>query len=175
MKKYFLYLPLVFLSMACSRESRERLFEINYPNTLFNLPAGLSSNIAWGYNRSDIPSNFRNLVKANNSDTAVIAGVFPYSARITALDGLDYNFVEQVSILMCSNEKSKCSLISDEVFYIDDLRGRARGNIELLPTPRNIEKLLSEERYRLEIVFYFRNTSPYLIESRLDMLFEATK
>lgn len=175
MKKYLYFTMLALLIIACSRDSRERLFEVVYPNILFNLPAGLSSNITWGYSRSDLPSNFRNVVKGNNSDTAVIAGVFPYSARITSLDGLDYDFVEEVSILMCSNEKSQCSSISDEVFYIDNLRGRAKEDLELLPTPRNIEKLLSEEQYRLEIIFYFRNSTPYLVESRLDMLFEAAK
>ncbi len=175
MKKYLFFAGVVLLIVACSRDSRERLFEINYPNILFDLPAGLSGNIAWGHSKSDLPSNFRNIVKANNSDTAVIAGVFPYSARITSLDGFDYNFVEGVSILMCSNEKKQCSLISDEVFYIDDLRGRAKSSINLLPTQRNIEKLLSEEQYRLELVFYFRNSTPYLVESRLDMLFEAAR
>jgi len=175
MKNYFFFTLILFLVIACARDSRERIFEINYPNILFNLPAGLSSNIAWGYSRSDIPTNFRNIVKANNSDTAVIAGVYPFAARISSLDGFDYDFVEQVSILMCSNEKNQCSLISDEVFYIDNLRGRAREVIELLPTERNIEKLLTEEQYRLEIVFYFRNSTPYLVESRLDLLFEAVK
>lgn len=175
MRKYFLFAVFFLLFIACSRDSRERIFEITYPNMLFNLPAGLSGNIPWGYSRSDIPSNFRSLVKANNSDTAVIVGVYPYAARITSLDGLDYDFVEGVSVLMCSNEKSQCSLISDEVFYIDDLRGRAKEDIELLPTEKNVEKLLSEERFRLEVVFYFRNSTPYLVESRLDMVFEAAK
>ena len=61
------------------------------------------------------------------------------------------------------------------VLIIDDLRGRAKSSINLLPTQRNIEKLLSEEQYRLELVFYFRNSTPYLVESRLDMLFEAAR
>jgi len=175
MKKYFFFLIVIISFLNCSRESRERIFEVVYPNIQFNLPAGLSGLTPWGYALADVSSNFRNLVKVNNSDTSVIAGVLPYSARISSLDGLDYDFVEGVSILMCSNDKAQCSLISDEVFYIDDLRGRANEQIELLPTLKNVEKLLSEERFRLEVVFFFRNSTPYTVESRLDMVFEAVR
>jgi hypothetical protein len=175
MQKYLLVTILSLTMIACSRESRERLFEVVYPNIAFTLPAGLSTQTGWGFNQKDVASNFRNLVQANNTDTSVIKGVYPFSARITSLDGFDYNFVEGVSILICSNEKSRCSTISDEMFYIEDLRGRAREQIELLPTERNIEKLLSEERFRLEVIFYFRNTTPYAVDSRLDMVFEAAR
>lgn len=175
MKQYFFLIIIITLIISCVRDNRERIFEVVYPNLLFTLPAGLNGATPWGYALADVPSRFRNLVKANNSDTAVIAGVLPYAATITSRDGSDFKFVEGVSILMCSNTKSQCSLISDEVFYIDDLRGRARDEIKLLPTERNIEKLLSEEQFRLEIVFYFRNSTPYSVDSKLDMVFEAVK
>ncbi|MFN7119050.1 MAG: hypothetical protein ACK4TA_19790 [Saprospiraceae bacterium] len=175
MKKYVFLIIIIYSFTSCSRESRERLFEVVYPNIQFNLPAGLTGSTPWGFARSSVSSNFNNLVKTYNTDTAVIAGVFPFSARITSLDGFDYDFVEGVSVLMCSTSKAQCSLISDEVFYIDDLRGRAREQIELLPTEKNLEKLLSEGQFRLEVVFYFRQTTPYLVESRLDLVLEAAK
>ncbi len=175
MKKVFLLLFVIVSILSCSRENRERVFEVVYPNILFNLPAGLSGITPWGFAKAEVSSNFFSLVKANNTDTSVIAGVLPYSARIASLDGFDYDFVEGVSVLMCSTTKSQCSLISDEVFYIDDLRGRAKEQIELLPTQKNVEKLLSEGQFRLEVVFYFRNSTPYLVESRLDMVLEAVK
>lgn len=175
MKKIFFLLFIIVSFVGCSRESRERIFEVVYPNIQFDLPAGLTNSTPWGFAKSNVSSNFLSLVKSNNTDTSMIAGVLPYSARITSLDGFDYDFVEGVSILMCSTSKSQCSLISDEVFYIDDLRGRADEQIELLPTQKNVEKLLSEGQFRLEVVFYFRNSTPYLVESKLDMVLEAVK
>lgn len=174
MKNYFLFTILFLLATACSKDNRERIFQLLYPNFQFNLPVGLSATTAWGYGLRDVSSNLKFYLTDNKSDTAVIKAINPYSARITALDGLDYDFVEEVSVRICNNDKSQCTL-ADEVFYIDDLRGRANETIELLPTLRNVEKLLIENQFRLEIVFFFRNTTPYTVESKLDMVFEAVR
>lgn len=160
--------------MACSRDNGERVFEMLYPNFQFTLPVGLIANTAWAYELRNVSSNLNAYLRENQTDTSVITAINAYSARLTSLDGLDYKFVEEVSVRICSNDKSQCTM-ADEVFYIDDLRGRAGESINLLPTLRNVEKLLSQERFRLEVVFFFRNTTPYSVDSKLDMSFEAVR
>lgn len=174
MKKLCFFISAFCILTACNRDDRERVFEIIYPNLQFTLPVGLTAQTAWGYNLRSVPSNLKNYLRENNTDTAVIAAINPYSARITSLDGFDYNFVEEISVRICSTDKSQCTT-ADEVFYIDDLRGRAGESVELLPTLRNVEKLLSQDNFRLEMVFFFRNTSTYSVQSKLDMAFEAVK
>lgn len=177
MKKYFLFTTIIFiilLSIACSRDRRERFFEILYPNFQFDLPAGLSTSTAWGFELRNVASNFDAYLKDYNTDTIQVAGVLPFSARITSLDGNDYRFVEEVSVRICEEGNKPCT-DAYEVFYIDDLRGRADESIRLQPTSRNVEKLLSQGRFRLDVVFFFRNTTPYAVESKLDMGFEAVK
>lgn len=175
MRNLIIYIFAITLLISCQRDNRERIFEMFYPNIEFELPAGLSSALPWAYEVQSIPSNISFYLNENNVDTAIIAGINPVSARISALDGgLDYDFVEEVSIRICDEGRKLCTP-ADEVFYIDNLRGRANTRIDLLPSLRNAKRSLTQGRFRLEIVFFLRYTSPYPVSSRLDMTFEAVK
>lgn len=174
MRKLLFFLIITLITISCSRDNGERVFEMLYPNFQFTLPAGLNATTAWAYELRNVSSNLNSYLRENQTDTSAVAAINPVAARISSLDGLDYKFVEEISVRICSNDKSQCTA-ADEVFYIDDLRGKAGESIKLLPTLRNVKKLLSQERFRLEVVFFLRNTSPYSVESKLDMSFEAVR
>lgn len=166
---------IVLFLLSCRGDERERIFDMLYPNINFELPAGLSSAIPWAYEVQSISSNISFYLNENNVDTALIAGINPVSARITSLDGaFDYEFIEEVSIRICNDGRTPCTP-ADEVFYIDDLRGKARQTINLLPSLRNAKKSLTRKHFRMDIVFFLRYSSPYSVSSRLDMTFEAVK
>ena len=175
MKKYLTLITLVALFFACQTDNRERLFEMIYPNIAFELPAGLSSVTPWAFEQQSVNSNISFYLSENSTDTSAITAINPFSARITSLDsGFDFEFVEEVSIRICPEGRQPCTM-ADEVFYINNLRGRARQRIDLLPSLRNAKRSLSRSRFRLDVVFFFRYATPYSVSSRLDMSFEAVR
>ncbi|HMN88993.1 MAG TPA: hypothetical protein PKD70_00570 [Saprospiraceae bacterium] len=169
-------LLVLLLGTACVRDSRERLFELVYPDVRFEIPAGLVASLPWAFERRSMPTNIGFFLQQNKVDTAVISAISPVSARIISLDGANfgYEFVEQVSVLICAEGPQPCTL-ADEVFYIDDLRGRARERIDLLPTLRNARRNLIQERFKVEVIFFFRTSTPYSVSCRMDMQFEALR
>ncbi len=175
MKNTLYFFTAVFILTACQKDNRERLFELFYPNILFELPAGLSSAVPWALERESLATNIAAYLKDNNADTAIITGINPVSARISSLEtAFNYDFVEEVSVRICEEGRKPCTP-ADEVFYINNLRGRARQSIDLLPSLRNAKRNLTKGRFRLEVVFFFRYATPYSVSSRLDMAFEAVK
>lgn len=177
MKKIILFTIIIVsaLSFSCNQEQRERLFEMTYSNIAFDIPAGLSATFPRVFERDEQLTNINFYLNNAQLDTAMILGINPLFARITSLDnGLDYNFVEEVSVRICPENSTACT-IADEVFYIDNLRGRAGSRIDLLPTLRNVKRILTQQRYKLEVLFFFAYSTPYTISSRLDMSFEAVK
>jgi len=165
----------ILLLLGCQRDNRERLFEMVYPDIRFELPAGLSNATPWAFEQQSLSTNINFFLDNNATDTSVIEGILPFSARITSLDsGFGYDFVEEISVRICEEGRALCTP-ADEVFYIDDLRGRAGQSIDLLPSLRNAKRNLVRNRYRLEIVFFFRLSTPYSVSSRLDMSFEAVR
>jgi len=174
-KKIYLLVLGIGLFFSCQQDSRERLFEMVYPNITFELPAGLSNATPWAFEQESRSTNINFFLDNNAADTSVVEGILPLSARITSLDsGFGYDFVEEISVRICEEGRALCTP-ADEVFYIDDLRGRAGQSVDLLPSLRNARRDLVRNRYRLEIVFFFRLSTPYSVRSRLDMSFEAVR
>lgn len=174
MKKLWFYLVTISLLTACSKDDRERLFEMSYPAIDFEIPAGLSASLPRVFERDNIPTNIRYFLNEYNLDTAQIGRILPFSARLTALDNIDYDFVDEISVRICEADAEQC-LTGDEVFYIDNLQGREDDVIELLPGLGDAKDILTQDEYKLEVVFFFWNTTPISVRSRLDMIFEAVE
>jgi hypothetical protein len=164
------------LAAGCRKDNGERLFEMVFPNIVFEIPAGLNANFQQVFEIPVVFTNIDTYLAENGTDTALIRAISPFSARITSLEGsaFDYDFVEAVSIRICPSTRGSC-FDGEEVFYIDDLRGRAGQDIRLIPGLRNAKRDLVLPQFRLEVVFLFAYTTPYAVRSRLQMGFEAVK
>jgi hypothetical protein len=162
--------------LACQRDERERLFELVYPNTPFEIPAGLSPGLVPRALVLDgFTSNLRFYLDAHNTDTSAIAGIFPFSATIRSLDGTDLDFIREVSVRMCPLGSGACTQ-AEEVFYINDLQiNRVGSQIRLLPTLINAKRHFVRERFKLEVWFFLYQPSPFAIPCRLEMAFEAVR
>jgi hypothetical protein len=167
---------LSFLVFACREDNGERIFEMFYPDIFFEIPAGLNSNFQQVFEIPLVASDIEDYLVANQTDTSLIRAIVPFSARLTSLDGsaFDYEFVEAVSIRICDPSKPSC-FDGEEVFYIDNLRGRGNQEIRLIPGLRNAKRDLTRPFFRLEVVFAFAYPTPYSVRSRLQMSFEALK
>ncbi|PHN03944.1 hypothetical protein [Flavilitoribacter nigricans] len=163
----------LILSVACKKDRRERLFEINYPNFEFQFPAGLSQFQARVFAFPVVATDIDNYLQQFSTDTSAIAAINPYFATITNNNNVDFDFLQEVSVRACP-VGMECTAF-DEVFYLDDLRNRRLSRLNLLPTLRNVKELLSGQNYRLEIVFFLSEISPFTIDCRLEMAFEAVR
>jgi hypothetical protein len=170
---YFLIFPAIFFT--CAKDSGDRLFEMYFLDTRFNIQAGWSASVPRAFELNGVQSGIATYLADNNLSLENVTAIRPLTARITSLEGgLDYDFVREISIRVCPDGSAACTP-ADEVFYIDNLENRGRTVVDLLPTLRNVKTDLGSEKFKLEIVFFFAYITPYSLESRLDMTFEAVE
>jgi len=172
-----LYLSIFgLLVSACRQDNGERVFEMVFPNITFEIPAGLNATFQQVFQIPLVPTNIDTYLAENGTDTALITAIAPFTATLTSLEGVafDYDFVEGISIRICDPVKPAC-FDGDEVFYIDNLQGRGGQTIRLIPGLRNAKRDLIRRHFRMEAVFFFAYTTPYSVRSRLQMNFEALK
>lgn len=166
-------ITLLILSIACKKDRRERIFELTYPNFEFQFPAGLSQFQARVFAFPVVATDINNYLQQFSTDTSAITAINPYYATITNNNNIDFDFLQEVSVRACP-VGTECSAF-DEVFYLDDLRNRNLSRLNLLPTLRNMKSLLSGQNFRLEIVFFLSEISPFTMDCRLEMGFEAVR
>jgi len=146
-----------------------------YPNFLFDIPAGLTGSLPRVFTLDDLRTNFQEYLRNNNTDTSFVKGIEPISANLIALDGQPFDFLQEVSIRICSNTLAQCSA-SDEVFYLDRIQSnRITNELQLLPTLIDAERILSQDRFKLEVWFYFFGVSPSTIPVKMDLRFDALR
>ncbi|NUO00658.1 MAG: hypothetical protein HUU01_08580 [Saprospiraceae bacterium] len=175
MKKLIGMVLIGLLWWGCNKDDRERLFAMAFPNTLFTLPAGANPAFPLVFEVNRQNTNIDFFLSQSSTDTATISAINATFGSITALEnGKEYYFIEEVSVRICPTDQPECSP-ADEVFYITDLRGQADERINLLPSLRNVKKLMTGAQFKLEVVFFLNDFPPYSVDSRLDMEFEAVR
>ena len=173
-KVYILILSCTVL-FACRNDNRERLFELFYPNFQFTIPAGQSAVLPFALGIRGVDTNIDFYLSEHNTDTTTIKDISALTARLTSIDGLNYNFLNEISIRICPDSPEPCR-DADEVFYIDRLQlDRPGDEIQFLPGLRNARDEFIAEEYRLEVVFFMAFSPSFDYESRLDMTFGAFK
>lgn len=173
--RIFTVLLLVGLVLGCRNDRRRTLFEMIYPNILFEIPAGLGGGLPRVFELEDLRTNFREYLQTNNTDTSFVAGIEPVSANLIALDGERFDFLREVSIRICKNTAEPCNM-TDEVFYLDRIQETRIGNeLRLLPTLIDAERILAGDRFKLEVWFYLFGTTPATIPIRMDLRFDALR
>ena len=144
-----------------------------YPNILFDIPAGLTGSLPRVFTLEDLRTNYRDYLQTNNTDTSLIRGIEPISATLVALDGQPFDFLQEVSVRICANSDAPCTA-SDEVFYLDRIQSeRYTSELRLLPTLIDAERILSQERFKMEVFFFLFGVSPSTIPAKLDLRFDA--
>ncbi len=165
----------ILLLVSCTRDSREFLFELFYPNNEFTIQAGLGGFFPIEKEWNQVATNFTFFLDDAGVELEQISGIRPVSARLTSLDpSLDFFFVEEVSVRICNASEEDC-FDADEAFYIDRLLGRADDSIELLPTLVDFKDVLTDDRIKLELILFLNSNTPYNLQGRLDMTFEAVQ
>ncbi|WP_020537165.1 hypothetical protein [Lewinella cohaerens] len=167
-------LTVVTLFGSCRDEIGESLFEMDYPPKSFTLAAGTNTFVSSVVAVSNIPTNYPSFLNASGYSATDVTKIVPRYARLVSVDGLDTGFLSEVSVRICPNSQQDCTA-ADEAFYIDDIYRRNISNINLLPALGNFKDLLSSGLYKLEVVFFLGEISPYSVDFRLEYGFEAFK
>ena len=165
------------LVLACSRSDERRLFEMVYPSIRIDIPAGLPGGFVPQAFVDIMDSNYENFLDDNNLQSVQIGAIRPAIARLYALDNVDFSaFVNRVSVRICPEEIPECRQV-EEVFYLeyDEILRQSGDELQLLPTLINAKRLLEPESFKLEVWFTFLTTTPRVVETRLDMVFDAVE
>lgn len=175
MKQYIFLLSLSVLAFSgCRDDLGESLFEMNYPPREFNIPAGLNTTVAYVQLINNIPTSYPDFVNTSGHSADEVNKIVPRFARLISLDGLDLGFLSSVSLRICPVTQQDCSF-ADEVFFVDDLYRRNLTTINLDPGLSNVKDLLSGGLYKLEVVLFPGEITPYTVDCRLEYSFEAFK
>ena len=162
------------MASSCRDDVGELLFEMTYPPRTLSLPAGTNTFTAAVLSASNIPTNYPDYLASSGNSAADVPKILPRFARLEAVDGLDIGFLSEISVRICPINQQNCT-IADEAFYIDDLYRRNITSVNLQPGLGNFKDLLSSNLYKLEVVFFLGEISPYTVDFRLDYGFEAFK
>lgn len=165
-------LAFILLASACRNEVGELLFEMTYPPRTLSLPAGTNTFTAAVLSATNLPTNYPDYLAASGNSAADVTKIVPNFARLESLDGLDIGFLSEISVRICPVNQQNCT-IADETFYIDDLYRRNITSVNLQPGLGNFKDLLSSNLYKLEVVFFLGEISPYTVDFRLEYGFEA--
>ncbi len=160
--------------LGCREDVGERLFELLYPPQEFQIPAGYSPFQALVFEYNNIPTNYGNFLDNSGHSRDEVTQVVPLFGRLTSLDGLDFGFLSAVSVRVCPIGPDPCTQF-DEVFFLDDLFRRNLTVLNLDPGLRNVEDLLSGDLYKMELVFFAGEVTPYVVDCRFEYGFEAVK
>ena len=173
--RYISLLLLVAIMSTCRQDNRQTLFEMVFPNLTFEMPAGLTGNLPRVFTFDDLRTNYQAYLTEFNVDTSLITGIAPVSATIEALSNERFDFLREVSIRACPEVNQTCNA-AEEVFYLDKIQNQRVGSrLQLLPSIPNAQRVLSRDRFKLEVWFTFFGVSPATIPIRMDLRFDAVQ
>ncbi len=173
---FSLLLTTILLATGCRDAPRDRIFQMIYPNLTFEIPPGVGSSLSLVFEFPLLATNFEDYLQENEVEESIVKGIYPVSATITSQDGGEYFYVQEAEVRVCE-VGTDCRPELDAVFYIDQLNGRANTKIDFLPGLQNVRNLMSGEEFRLEVVLKLRlgDVTPYSVQSKLDLAFEAVR
>ena len=168
-------LALILLGLGCGKDNRDFIFEMVYPDINFEIPAGLGTFTAHVFEVPEMQSNIDFYLSNNSLDTSEIVAINPVFARIQALDaGVNFEYIREISLRLCPTGPEPCTAI-DEVFFIDNFTTLRGDRIDLVPSLRNAKRDLTEQEFKMEVVFVFNYITPYSVACRMDLNFEAVR
>ncbi len=171
MLKNILLLTGCLLLFTTCKKQEDFLFEMNY-DLEFTIQPGLSPfGGIYGYKIKDIPSNFDNYLSANGRNADDITNIACGSARATALfTGAEYGFIRNATVIIASSTDTAFFKPAFERIQVPDDTG---SQLDLIGTLVDAAPILQEETFEVWFEMELRQTSPSLINSRLELTFLA--
>ncbi len=164
---FFITIFLIFLS-GCSSDSPP-VFVMNLEAD-FKIPAGLNTLDTHYFVLRGVPTFSRTYVN-NQEGRDAISGVFPSRAEINArFDRLDWAIIQEISIWAVSASDSS---IKREIFYENRIDFSNVRELKLSSSLSEVKDILFQDQLTLEVRIRLRNITPFEIDTRLTMNFDA--
>ena len=166
---YYFFISVVLVFQSGCSSSPPPLFVMNLEAD-FTIPAGLNTLDTHYFVLRGIPTFSRNYVN-NPAGRAAVSGVFPRRAEINArFDQLDWAIVQEISIWAVSSSDSS---IKKEVFYENRIDFSNVRELRLSSSLSEVKDILFQDQLTLEVRIRLRNITPFEIDTRLTLNFEA--
>ena len=173
-----LFLP--FLCWQCSDDDVNVVFEMQYPNLQFNIPAGLNTIDAHFFIIRDIPTNKAAFFR--DRDESEIIEISPSTAVIRGVQGnlADYSFVDEMVIRICDdnqiNESNIFQKCRREIFFREAIPFNTGNRVDLIPNAINLKSELTQDNFTVAVVLNrLRGFSSLEMPSRLELQFQAKR
>lgn len=167
MKLLFPFL-LVLLAFGCQNDTGEQLFQITYPPRDFTLSAGVPAFQSFVVALDNMPSQYETALNGANVSRDQVDEVSGFFARITSLSGEDFGQLSRANLRICPVDQENGCNQFDILFSLDDLYQRRDLVLNLNPGLRNFKELVESGNFRMELVFFFAETSTRSIDCRLE-------
>lgn len=171
-KIIFSLFPLLYFSCTPD-DGLEFAFRMNYPNNVFEIPAGLNTIESHFFVLENIPSNLN--LYFDGIDTTDIKAIVPREARLFSLDGtnVNFDFIFEISLRLCRPDGTSCNR---EIFYRDQIPENVGSSLPLIPNENNIRAEILNGAYTVEVVLQRLAYSPtQFTRVGLDLAFDARR
>ena len=159
--------------VSCRNDTGVRLFDMNYFNNRLTIPGVLNVIESHFFTIGPLETNISTLLTSNALQPDEVSRIEPFFATLTALDGADLAFIEEISVRICPTDgQGNCQL---EIFFLDDIPFNVRDQIELLPSLSNIKEfIIDQQSFTIQVVLLrLRDFSPANVELQFDFALEA--
>lgn len=171
MAKIILLLSAVTLlcCFGCNRNpDGDRLFEVIYPVTEFDIPAGQARFRSFVVAQPVVQTRFTDEMARAGVTAEDIDLVGGLRARVISLTGDDFSEYERVELRVCPvGQENGCSQF-DLLFSVDDLFRRRQLTVDLNPGLKNHRELFLGDRMRVELIFTAGDISSVALQARLE-------
>ena len=161
--------------MSCRNDTGERLFDMNYFNNRMRILGVLNVIESHFFTIGPLETNINSLLTNNTLQPDEVTRIEPFFATLTALDGTNLAFIEEISVRICPTDgQGNCQL---EIFFLDDIPFNVRDQIELLPSLSNIKDfIIDQQSFTIQVVLLrLRDFSPANVELQFDFALEARR
>lgn len=158
----------ILFGVSCKRDSREELFELNYPPPpiVFDILPGLNTVETHIYTITPIPSKYLERLAASGRTSDEVTAIEAKEAYLSGIfqdDNLDYIHRVSVHIFDPFNPSDKI-----EFFYMDPVPPKDKTTIRLFPGIADISDWVTKEFFGIEIRLDFRQISPTLTQMKFE-------
>ena len=165
----FIFL-LAFTTLSCDKDDVVRKFSIRLDRN-FEVPAGLDYLNAHYFVLDEIPTFYQQIINQQNVPVGAKISLVPESAVISSIyNDVDFDFVDKVSVRIFTNTNVKDK---PEAFYIEDIPTTVDGELRLIPTSFDAQPFLKDGIVNVEVRFFFKRTTPQLMNLRIIMDFRG--
>ena len=157
---------LLVLTASCAKNKKAEYFSMLQVYD-FEIRAGLNTTVTHFFVSPPLNSTYELQLEETGHTADQVGGVFPKFAELSAVfDDVDLDFVSAVEIRLYDPFDPDHA---QEVFYMIPVPANTNATIRPFPGLANVEDIVSEPTYGIEMRLIFRQPPPITFDLRLEL------